>query len=86
MIRNIFIISLLSLIGCAGLQSQTPADGDTRNQTWVYDCCNPGLESGTKEMCEMATVAKNHILIDNYGNKYKFIWSDCKIGNEPWRE
>ncbi len=83
--NKLIFIGLIGLIGCAGLQVKTPAD-NIYNETFTYDCCDPGLSQGTKEMCDMAIKDKNHTLVDDYGNKYKFIWSDCKIGKEPWRD
>jgi len=82
----IFSLLLVTLSGCVGFQGPTPADRNFTKQTWTYDCCNPGLSEGTKDMCKMAATARNHVLIDNYGNRYKFIWSDCKIGDEPWQK
>lgn len=87
MLNRIVLVGLISsLVGCAGLKTPTPADKDAKNQTWTYDCCNPGLSEGTKELCQIARKTKNHTLVDNYGNHYKFIWSDCEPGKEKWQE
>lgn len=81
-----FGVFVTVLTGCSGLQGPIPADRNAIKQTWTYDCCNPSLSEGTKDMCKMAATARNHTLIDNYGNRYKFIWSDCEPGKEKWRE
>jgi len=79
-------IAFLLFSGCIAKPCVLPSDRDAHNQTWYYDCCDPGLSSGNKEMCDMAAKDDDHILWDTDGNKYVFTWSDCKIGEEPWRK
>lgn len=81
----IFVGLVVMVFGCAMTRSVTPAE-NVKNDTFWYDCCNPGLASGTKEMCDLAKNSPNHTLKDEAGNKYKFIWSDCEIGKEPWQD
>lgn len=83
--RNVCAGLLFALTGCMGSIGVTPADR-VKNERFRYDCCDPGLSSGTKEMCDMAKDARNHVLIDNDRNRYEFIWSDCEPGKEPWRK
>ena len=80
-----FAIVLNGLIGCTATNAVTPAER-VKNKTFWYDCCNPGITSGTKEMCELAKDSPNHTLKDEAGNRYKFIWSDCEVGKEPWKD
>lgn len=87
----VFAMLLVALSGCPALKNVTkrdvsPADRDARNQTWYFDCCNPALNEGTKELCKDAAVDEDHILHDTEGNKYVFIWSECEIGKERWRK
>lgn len=79
------LIGMMTINGCAGLSTKHPADR-VENETFTYDCCNPGLDAGTKEMCKMAQEDEDHVLWDDDGNQYVFIWSDCEIGKEPWRK
>lgn len=75
------------LVGCATMKEGVgPADREAQNQTWYYDCCNPSLQQGDKELCKIAAKDEDHILWDTDGNKYVYIWSDCEIGKERWRE
>lgn len=87
-ITAISIAALISIVvsGCATTRSVSPADTDARNQTWRFDCCNPGLDEGTKWMCDRAIKNPDHVLVDTDGNRYEFVWSECEIGKEPWRK
>jgi len=69
--------------GCILSKNVTPAD-QVKGERFAYDCCNPGITPGTKAMCKLAEDSPNHTLIDPDGNRYEFIWSDCRIGNEVW--
>lgn len=82
------VIILILTNGCSALKTKTgvnPADR-VKGETFYTDCCNPGLSAANKEMCKMAQEDEDHILWDQDGNKYVFIWSDCEIGKEPWRQ
>jgi hypothetical protein len=79
------VILLIAQTGCMAKNGVTPADR-VKNETFRYDCCDPALSSGTKEMCDMAKSSTNHTLIDNDKNRYEFVWSDCEVGKEPWRK
>ena len=83
--RILLILTILTISGCHAHVGPTPADR-VSGETFRYDCCNPGLDVGTKEMCKWAAEDEDHILWDDDGNKYEFIWSDCEIGKEPWRK
>lgn len=84
LMNSLCLLFFLFLSGCAAKIEPVPADR-VQHETWHYDCCDPGLSSGTKDMCKYAQESATHTLIDNDGNQYKFIWSDCEIGQEPWR-
>lgn len=71
--------------GCVLTKSVNPADR-VKNEVFKFDCCDPGISSGTKEMCDLARDSKNSTLVDGDGNRYKFYWSDCTKGAEPWRK
>lgn len=76
---------LAGLIGCTARSVVTPADR-VRNETFRYDCCDPGLGAADKEWCDLAIKNPDHAFVDTDGNKYEYVWSDCKIGEEPWRK
>lgn len=82
------MLLVIVTVGCSIPKSKpkpNPADR-VSGETFYTDCCNPGLNAGDKEMCDMAAEDEDHILWDDAGNKYVFVWSDCKIGEEPWRK
>lgn len=54
--------------------------------TVYVDCCDPGIDEGTKWMCDRAIKNPDHTLIGADGIRYEYVWSDCKIGEEPWRK
>lgn len=81
----VFAVTLLALTGCMGTRNVTPADR-VKNERFRYDCCDPGLSAGTKELCNMGKDSPNHALVDQDGNRYEFTWSDCEVGKEPWRK
>lgn len=83
--RIAFVTFLVALTGCMAKNGATHAN-HVKNETFRFDCCDPGIHAGTKEMCDLGRDAKNHTLVDGDGNKYNFIWSDCKPGEEPWRK
>lgn len=87
-ISRVIVLSTFLMSACAGLPKNDVglADRDAHNQTWYFDCCNPALSAGTKELCKDAAVDEDHILHDMDGNKYVFVWSECEIGKERWRE
>lgn len=56
-----------------------------RSTDKVYiDCCNPSLNFEDKDMCKWA---KDHPgkLLQQGNTLYEMVWSDCKVGEEPWR-
>lgn len=75
---------LTTIVGCASRGNVLPNDR-ARNSTFRMDCCDPGTNAGTKELCRWAKDAPSHTLVDKEGNRYEFIWSDCEVGSEPWR-
>ena len=84
-LKSTIVFLIFVVTGCAGAKNVTPADR-VRNETFRFDCCDPGLNSGTKDMCDMAKENPSHALKDMEGNRYEFIWSDCGVGKEPWRK
>lgn len=86
-LKNAILIGIVTLVmgGCAASRAVSPADRRAKNQTWYFDCCDPGLDAGTKELCDYAGKDEDHTRWDLDGNKYVYVWSDCKIGGEPWR-
>lgn len=84
---NTALMSVLFLLlgACAPKVAVNPADRVSK-QMFYYDCCNPSLHPDDKDMCRMAAKDEDRILWDTKGNKYTYIWSDCKIGGEPWRK
>ena len=79
-------IVLVAVTGCVPSTSVVPADQNAANQTWRYDCCDPSLNAGIKDMCKAAAKDADHVLWDQDKNRYEFIWSECKVGKEPWRK
>lgn len=57
-----------------------------RNVNKLYiDCCNPTINAEEKDMCKWAKDNPGKIIVQ--GNTlYTMIWSDCKVGEEPWRK
>lgn len=72
------VISLGILTGC------TAKSVVVRNKTYI-DCCNPGLSYSEKDMCKWAKNNPGKIIVQG-NNLYEMMWSDCKIGEEPWRK
>lgn len=85
-LRSVLIITILLMAtSCASRSVLTPADR-VANETFRFDCCDPGLGEGTKDMCRQAIKNPAHVLYDTDGNRYEFVWSDCEIGKERWRQ
>lgn len=83
----VIAVGMIAMSGCATMSKPKPNPADrVSGETFYTDCCNPGLGAADKELCSMAAEDEDHILWDDAGNKYVFIWSDCKIGEEPWRK
>lgn len=82
--KLVLILLTAFLTGCAAIKP-SPSDR-VKNEAFRFDCCDVGLNPGTKEMCQMALADEDHVLWDWDGNKYEFIWSDCEKGSEPWRD
>lgn len=78
-----FLIPVIA--SCAGAKAVSLADR-VKNETFRFDCCNPGLSETDKWFCKEAARVPNHTFWDEDGNKYEFIWSDCEVGKEPWRK
>lgn len=78
-LRHVFVaVLLVSLIGC------TPKSVVIlRNKVYV-DCCNPSLGYNEKDMCKWAQENPGKMIVQD-DKIYDMIWSDCKIGEEPWR-
>lgn len=75
----------MGIAGCAAKSEYTPADRVT-NVKFYIDCCNPSLQEADKDMCRQAAKDEDHILWDTDRNSYHFVWSDCEVGKERWRE
>jgi len=86
-LRNLNLLSLVILLmgSCASVKSVDPADR-AKGKKFYFDCCNPGLDEGTKWMCGRAANEPDATIKDTYGNLYIFVWSECEKGKEPWRE
>lgn len=82
---SVVVILLGGLTGCIVKSAVTPADR-VKGKAFYYDCCNPGLNKADKEMCKDAAKDEDHVLWDDDRNRFISIWSDCKIGEEPWRK
>lgn len=85
---SIFMEVLFSIVlaACVSAKSVTPADRGIHGETFRYDCCDPGLDEGTKWLCDMARKRADRTLTDTDENKSVFIWSNCEEGKEPWRK
>lgn len=86
--RVIVMIGFIGLVGegCVPVRNVTPADQNATRQIWRLDCCDPALLPGSKDLCKMAAGDADHVLWDTDGNRYEFVWSDCGVGREKWRE
>lgn len=74
------VVVLGILPGCTPKSVVVPV-----SKTYV-DCCDPGLDAATKDMCKWAVEVSGHTAVDQMGNRYEMVWSDCKEGMEPWRK
>lgn len=83
-LKSILALICMGMAGCVTLGTATPADR-VKGEKFYFDCCNPSLEQGTQEMCDLARGTKKKILVDQDKNQYIFIWSDCTPGEEKWR-
>lgn len=73
----LFSIVLAACMNARVVKTPTPV--------W-YDCCDPGLDRDTKEMCDLAAKRPGHVLRGKDGVERRFIWSDCEEGKERWRD
>lgn len=77
---SLLVLSPILLSSCA------PKKEAVRNVNKYYiDCCNPALSYNEKDMCKWAKDHPGKVIVQ--GNTlYEMIWSDCKVGEEPWRK
>jgi hypothetical protein len=76
----VLVVILVGLLGC---MAKVPAIDD---KTYYYDCCDPAISADAKLGCKVAPQLPNHTIVDENSDRYKFIWSDCETGKEPWRK
>ena len=74
-----FFILMLSIVSCVPKRKET-----VRNK-WYNDRCNPGLSYEEKDMCKWAKDNPGKIVVQG-NDLYEMVWSNCKVGEEPWRE
>lgn len=86
-LKSVLLVSTIFLTGCQSVKTRiiTPADR-VAGETFRYDCCDPGINADTKWDCDRAIKNPDHVFVDTDGNRYEYVWSDCKIGEEPWRK
>lgn len=78
-LRIVYAVILSVLIGCMAKPAVVVRD------KYYIDCCNPALSYNEKDMCKWSKDNPNKVIVQ--GNiLYQMIWSDCKVGEEPWRK
>ena len=80
-LKIVSVAILIGLLGCMARKNVVVG-----NVKHYYDCCSPSLQADAKIGCRVAKNYPNNTIIDENGDRYIFIWSDCEVGKEPWRK
>lgn len=87
-LRNVRLVlmsmTFIAATGCVQSRQITRTEKGVNRR--YYDCCSPSLQADAKLGCNYAFRTKNYVVLDDYGDEHIFTWSDCKPGEERWRE